>query len=92
MSGPEASIKILKQDECLAVLAAKAKAPCLFRFLADDSRPIATKSRKCSADDQKFIADEIKRMLAADIIEPSQSPLESSNAGRCSGTEKASCY
>ena len=74
MGGPEAPIKILKQDECLAVAAAKAKAPRLFRFLTDDCRPIATKCRKYSVDDQKFIADQIKRMLAADIIEPSQSP------------------
>ena len=74
MGGPEAPIKILKQDECLAVAATKAKAPRLFRFLTDDCKPFATKSRKYSVDDQKFIADQIKRMLAADIIEPSQSP------------------
>ena len=73
MDGPEALIKILKQDECLAMAAAKAKAPHLFRFLADDCKLIATKSRKYSVDDQKFIEDEIKRMLAVDIIEPSQS-------------------
>ena len=43
MGGPEAPIKILKQDKCLAVASAKAKVPCLLRFLADDCRPIATK-------------------------------------------------
>ena len=51
MGGPEAPIKILKQDEGLAVATVKAKAPHLFQFLADDCRPIATKSCKYSVDD-----------------------------------------
>ena len=56
------------------MVAAKAKAPRLFQFLADDCKPIATKSLKYSVEDQKFIAYKIKRMLAAYTIEPSQSP------------------
>ena len=36
MGGPENPFKILKQDNCLAVAAAKAKALCLFQFLADE--------------------------------------------------------
>ena len=52
---PEGPMQILKQDECLAVAAAKAKAPRIFRFLADDCRPVVIKSRMYNVDDQKFL-------------------------------------
>ena len=42
--------------------------------LAADVKPIATKSRKYSEEDQQFIAAETKRLLEEGIIEPSNSP------------------
>ena len=37
-------------------------------------KPIATKSRRFSKPDKDFIHSEVKRLLAEDIIEPSNSP------------------
>ena len=48
--------------------------PPLFQYLTADVKPIATKSRKYSEEDQKFIAAETKRLLEGGIIEPSDSP------------------
>ena len=48
--------------------------PPLFQYLTADVKPIATKSRKYSEEDQKFIAAETKRLLEEGIIEPSDSP------------------
>ena len=39
-----------------------------------DVKPIATKSRKYSEEDQRFTAAETKRLLEEGIIEPSDSP------------------
>ena len=46
----------------------------LFPNLSPDCRPIATKSRRFSAADQKFIEEETRRLLKAGVIEPSNSP------------------
>ena len=54
--------------------AARVEAPRLFANLAPDCYPIATKSRKYSKPDSKFIQTEIKRLLSDKIIEPSTSP------------------
>ena len=48
--------------------------PSLFQYLSADVKPIATKSRKYSEEDQQFIAAETKRLLEEGIIEPSDSP------------------
>ena len=48
--------------------------PLQFQYLTKDSRPIATKSRRHSNADCRFISTEIKRFLAEGIIEPSTSP------------------
>ena len=48
--------------------------PLLFQFLTKDCRPIATKSRRHSNADCRFISTEIRRLLAEEIIEPSTSP------------------
>ena len=45
----------------------------LFSHFSKDCHPLATKSRKYSHDDKNFIDGEIKRLLAENIIEPSNS-------------------
>ena len=42
--------------------------------MTDDCRPIASKSRRYSFDDRKFIENETQRLLREGIIEPSNSP------------------
>ncbi|QQP58573.1 Uncharacterized protein FKW44_003939, partial [Caligus rogercresseyi] len=48
--------------------------PRLFSNLLPDCKPIATKSRRHSREDEEFIDTEVKRMLLEDIIEPCRSP------------------
>ena len=48
--------------------------PLLFQYLTKDCRPIATKSRRHSNADCRFISTEIRHLLAEGIIEPSTSP------------------
>ena len=48
--------------------------PPMFADLPPNVKPIATKSRGHSKCDQSFIADEVKRLLELDVIEPSKSP------------------
>ena len=48
--------------------------PDLFCNLSQDCKPIATKSRKYSHDDRKFIKNELQRLLTEGIVEPSTSP------------------
>ena len=48
--------------------------PPLFQYLSPDCKPIATKLRKYSHEDQDFIKNETNRLLAEGIIEPSDSP------------------
>ncbi|KRX25486.1 Retrovirus-related Pol polyprotein from transposon gypsy [Trichinella nelsoni] len=48
--------------------------PKLFAHLTPDCRPIATTSRKFSAEDTNFIRNEVRALLEDGIIEPSISP------------------
>jgi len=48
--------------------------PELFSNLTADCHPVATKSRRYSFDDRKFIDQETQRLLKEGIIEPSNSP------------------
>ena len=48
--------------------------PSIFSHLTPDCHPIACKSRKYSLPEQQFIKNEVKRLLSADVIEPSHSP------------------
>ena len=48
--------------------------PALFGNLVKDCKPFATKSRRYTSPDRKFIEVEINRLLKEDIIEPSVSP------------------
>ena len=46
----------------------------LFEHLAPECKPIATKSRRHSVYDEKFIHAEVQKLLKEEIIEPSKSP------------------
>ena len=48
--------------------------PKLFEHLTADCKPIAMKSRRFNDADQKFIHNEVQRLLQEGIIEPSTSP------------------
>lgn len=54
--------------------AANVKPASLFTHLSSDCKPITIKSRHHTQENQKFIDDEIKRLLEEDIIEHSSSP------------------
>ena len=66
--GPQVSLKIL------GVAAANVEAPSLFHNLTSDCKPIATKSRRYSELDERFIESEVQKLLKEGIIEPSSSP------------------
>ena len=58
-----------------ALEAVKTSTPVkLFHHLHDDCQPIATKKRCYSWQDKLFISTEIKRLIADNLIEPSNSP------------------
>ena len=46
----------------------------LFEHLKENCIPIATKERRYSTHDKKFISAEIRRLLSEDLIEQSNSP------------------
>ena len=48
--------------------------PPFFKNLDPNCKPIITKSRPYSAEDRKFIAEEVERLLSEGIIEPSNFP------------------
>ena len=75
MNGPAKALTIppMKPRQ-LSVAAARLEPPRLFEFLLPECTPIASRSRKYTSEDAKFIASEIQRLLAADIIEPARSP------------------
>ena len=53
---------------------AKITPPSLFTHLSPDTKPIATKSRRQSPANQRFIRAEINKLLRSGIIRPSVSP------------------
>lgn len=57
-----------------SLTAAKVDAPSLFSNLTPNCVPIATKSRRHSIEDSRFIQTEIQQLLKQNIIEPSNSP------------------
>ena len=54
-------------------MAAKIEPPRIFRSVFKDCVPVATKSRRYSETDKKFIQEEDSKLLKEEIIEPSQS-------------------
>ena len=75
MNGPEEALTIppLKPQQ-LYVAAARLDPPHLFEFLLPECTPIASRSRKYTPEDAKFIASEVQQLLVANIIEPARSP------------------
>ena len=72
MGGPRQSVII--GDATCSVAQALIEPPKLFKNLAVDCKPIATKSRHYSAEDRIFIRQEIEKLLQEGIIEPAVSP------------------
>ena len=60
--------------EVCGLAALNVEPPEVFANLSPDCKPIATKSRKYSSHDKKFIESETQKLLAEGIIEPSRSP------------------
>ena len=65
---------IPKLTPVCALSAAQLEEPSLFANLRPDCKPIATKSRRFSKEDQDFIQREINQLLSEGIIEPINSP------------------
>ena len=57
-----------------AVSAATIDEPSLFSNLLTDCKPIASKSRGFSKDDENFIQQEVSKLLSEGIVEISSSP------------------
>ena len=57
-----------------AVSEATIDEPSLFSNLLPDCKPIASKSRRFSKDDQDFIQQEVSKLLSEGIVEISSSP------------------
>uniref|UniRef100_A0A2C9LBJ4 CCHC-type domain-containing protein n=1 Tax=Biomphalaria glabrata TaxID=6526 RepID=A0A2C9LBJ4_BIOGL len=64
-----------KPSLCLSTLQpSKVEAPSLFSNLSPNCTPVATRSRRYSVPDRKFIEKEIQQLIKDEIIEPSKSP------------------
>lgn len=72
--GTKPELIIPKSAPVFALSAASVNEPSLFANLLPDSKPIASKTRRFSKDDQDFIQQEINKLLSEGIIEPSLSP------------------
>ena len=74
-SSVEIEFKVKKPPLRICSVAAALVTPVsLFSNLTPDYKPIATKSRRQTAEDRKFIATEVRKLLDEGIIEPSDSP------------------
>ncbi|XP_042234811.1 uncharacterized protein LOC121874649 [Homarus americanus] len=71
---PELKISNIGNKPVCSLASAGMSEPLLFANMQRDAKPIATKSRKFSPDDQKLITKEIQRLLFEGIIESSTSP------------------
>ncbi len=67
-------LMIPKSTPVCALSAASVEEPSLFANLRPDCKPIASKSRRFSKEDQDFIQQEVNQLLSEGIIEPSNSP------------------
>ena len=74
MGGSMPRLTVKGRDQVLCVAVANLESPRLFEHMTPGYRPIADKSRRYSPDDRTFIEAEVRRLLDADIIEPSRSP------------------
>ncbi|GFS08848.1 retrovirus-related Pol polyprotein from transposon opus [Elysia marginata] len=74
--GIQESVSLLTDPKTLSIFlaAANIEAPSLFENLTEDCKPIATKSRRHSLLDERFIESEVQKLLKEEIIEPSLLP------------------
>ena len=74
------TVKFGGAKPCLTVCgvaSATVTLPSLFTNLAPDMKAVTTKSSRFNSVDKKFIQDEISKLLADGVIEPSKSPWRS---------------
>ena len=72
MHGPQEAISVNSPlNKPCNVRAAEIEPPKIFRFISPDCVPVATKCRRYSESDKKFIKEEISRLLEEGVIEPS---------------------
>lgn len=67
-------ISLIRTYRVCAFAKASIEEPSLFANLLPGCKPIASKSRRFSKEDQEFIHQETNRLLSEGIIEPSTSP------------------
>ncbi|XP_046841983.1 uncharacterized protein LOC124436099 [Xenia sp. Carnegie-2017] len=72
--GEKPELKVPNGVPVCALAAASIEEPSLFANILPECKPIASKSRKFSREDQEFIKQEINNLLVEGIIEPSTSP------------------
>ena len=65
--------RVKHSDEMCLVTAANVDPPQIFRTVKEDRKPVATKSRRYSREDTKFINEEVNKLLNEGIMEPSKS-------------------
>jgi len=78
VNAPEESLTIASSVSSssghISVAVTKAEPQKLFEFLLPESKPVAYKSPRYSAEGTKFIKNEICHLLVAEIMEPARSP------------------
>ena len=62
-----------------SLAAARMESPKKIEHLAADCKPIATRSKNYSIDDQRFISSEVQRLLSEDIIKACSLSLASTS-------------
>ena len=67
-------LTVAKQTPVCSLTLANVTTPLLFANIRKDIKPIATKSRRFSSENEKFINQEISTLLSEGIIELSSSP------------------
>ena len=72
--GEDAPLEFSEKSTPCNLTAIEVEPPLLFKYMSTETKPITCKSRRYNTDDEKFIQDEVRRMLDAGIIEPSVSP------------------
>ena len=72
--GTSPELVIQTNESSCALAAAKMEAVSLFSNLSSDVKPIATKSRRFSKEDQEFIQETVDKWKEEGIIQPSSSP------------------
>lgn len=72
--GPRPELTLKGDEAYCALAAATLDQPSLFPNLSPNCKPIASRSRRFSKDDQEFIGEEVDRLLTEGIIETCVSP------------------